>query len=198
MAAETLLLDLDGTVWNSRAWYAATIACLSRSSASEIANRLEGGAAVAHVARESGVSAARLARAARENGTSIDLYECVVETLYRLRAGTTAIGIVSNLPGWLVRPLLESTGIGTYVTTTVTPVPGVPAKPKPHGIMRVLKKMGRKPDHPATWFVGDGKVDAEAAVAAGVQFAWASYGYETEAPPGTAKVLQGFDDVLRL
>ena len=197
MAAETLLLDLDGTVWNSHAWYAATIACLSRSSASEIATRLKGGATVAHVARESGVSAARLARAARENGTSIDLYECVVETLYRLRAGTTAIGIVSNLPGWLVRPLLKSTGIDAYVTATVTPRPGVPAKPKPHGIMRVLEKMGRKPD-PATWFVGDGEVDAEAAVAAGVQFAWASYGYETEAPPGTAKVLEGFDEVLRL
>lgn len=197
MAAETLLLDLDGTVWNSRAWYAATIACLSSASVSEIASRLKGGANVARVARESGVSNARLARAARENGTSIDLYECVVETLYRLRARATAIGIVSNLPGWLVRPLLESTGIDAYVSATMTPRPGVPAKPKPHGLRRVLEEMGRKPD-PATWFVGDGEADAEAAGAAGVQFAWASYGYETRVPLGTVKVLEGFDDVLRL
>ena len=49
-----------------------------------------------------------------------------------------------------------------------------------------------------TWFVGDGAVDAEAAAAAGVRFAWASYGYYTEAPPGTAKVLERFEDVLQL
>ena len=197
MAAETLLLDLDGTVWNSRAWYADAIAQLSSAQASEIATRLEAGESVPGVSRDYGVSDTRLARAASENGTSIELYERVFDTLDRLRARGTGIGIVSNLSGWLARPLLVSTGIEAYVTATVTPRWGVPAKPKPHGIRRVLEEMGRRPDA-GTWFVGDGRTDAEAAQAAGVQFAWASYGYETDAPPGTAKVLARFEDVLEL
>ena len=84
MAAETLLLDLDGTVWNSRAWYADAIAQLSSAQASEIATRLEAGESVPGVSRDYGVSDTRLARAASENGTSIELYERVFDTLDRL------------------------------------------------------------------------------------------------------------------
>ena len=197
MAAETLLLDLDGTVWNSRAWYARAIAELSGVPASEITFRLEAGESVAHVSRDSGVRDARLTRVAKENGASIELYERVIDTLDRLRARGTAIGVVSNLSGWLARPLLDSTGIGAYVTTTVTPRRGVPAKPKPNGIRKILQEMGRRSCE-GVWFVGDGLADAKAAQAAGVPFAWASYGYEAEVPNGTAKVLARFEDVLEL
>ena len=52
--------------------------------------------------------------------------------------------------------------------------------------------MGREADQ-KTWFVGDGVADAEAAEMATVRFAWASYGYESEAPPATEMVLDGFE-----
>ena len=196
MAADTLLLDLDGTVWNSRAWYAAAIARLCGDSAREIAAELEAGANVVRVARERGVTKARLAGAARQDGATVELYGGVFETLERLRARATSIGVVSNLPGWLVGPLLESTGVGGYVAATATPRVGVPAKPQPHGVSKVLKEL----DRPATgaWFVGDGTADAGAARAAGVRFAWASYGYDADAPAGTARVLARFEDVLEL
>ena len=199
MATATLLLDLDGTVWHSRPWYAGTIARLSGGSASEVKGRLEAGESIVQVAKDFRVSNARLAGAAREDAVSLELYEQVPQTLDSLREQGTSIGIVSNLPGWLVSPLLHSTGIEKYIAVTVTPQPwrGVPAKPKPHGIRKVLQEMGREADA-QTWFVGDGAADAEAAKAAGVQFAWASYGYEREAPHGTAKVLECFDDVLQL
>ena len=148
-------------------------------------------------AKDHGVSKARLARAAREDGASVELYEGVLPTLDELRARGTPIGIVTNLPGWLVQPLLESTGIGEYAVAVATPRPGVPAKPKPHGIRRVLTGMGREADL-GTWYVGDAAVDAEAAEAAPVRFAWASFGYESEMPPGTVKVLACFDEVLDL
>ncbi len=197
MAAETLLLDLDGTVWDSRAWYADAIAELSDTPVSEIANRLDAGESIARVSRDCGVRDKSLTRAAKENGTSIELYAQVIDTLDRLQARGTVIGVVSNLSGWLARPLLDSTGVGAYVTATVTPRRGVPSKPKPHGIQKALKEIGRTAGA-GTWFVGDGVTDAQAAQAAGVQFAWASYGYEADAPGGTARVLSGFEDILKL
>lgn len=197
MVAAVVILDLDGTVWNSRPWYAETIARLSGGSALQVGRELEAGASVVRVARDHGVSNARLARAAREDGGAVELYEQVVPTLHRLRGRGTPIGIVTNLPGWLVRPLLLSTGIGKYAAVIATPRAGIPAKPKPHGILWVLAEIEREADA-GTWFVGDGGVDAEAAKAATVRFAWASFGYETEAPSGVGKVLVSFDEVLDL
>ena len=107
------------------------------------------------------------------------------------------MGAVTNLPGWLVTPMTEATGIDEYFEVVVTPRPGVPAKPQPHGIRRALREMGREAG-PHTWFVGDGVADAKAAKAAAVRFAWVSYGYETTAPPDTEMVLYGFKDVLGL
>lgn len=197
MAATAVLLDLDGTVWNSRPWYAETIARLSDGSASKVRQELEAGASVVRAAIDHGVSKTRLARAAREDGASVELYEGVLSTLDELRARGTPISIVTNLPGWLVGPLLESAGIGKYAVAVATPRRGVPAKPQPHGIRRVLTEMERKADF-GTWFVGDGTVDADAAKAASVRFAWASFGYETEEPSGVGKVLASFEEVLDL
>ena len=197
MAAETILLDLDGTVWDSRAWYGETIAQLSGAQTSEVIARLEAGESVAGVSRDYGVRDASLALAAKENCTSIRVYEGVHGTLDRLRKRGTRIGIVSNLSGWLAKPLLECTGIGAYAMATVTPRWGVPAKPKPHGIRKALKEMGQASAE-GTWLVGDGLADAKAAQEACVRFAWASYGYEAIAPRGTHKVIADFDEVLQL
>ena len=65
MAAATLFLDLDGTVWDSRPWYAATVARLSGAPASEIEKSLAAGESIVRVASDRGVTKARLARAAR-------------------------------------------------------------------------------------------------------------------------------------
>ena len=197
MAATAVVLDLDGTVWDSRPWYAETIARLSNGSTSQVGQELEAGTSVVRAAKNHGVSKPRLARAAKEDGVSVELYEGVLGTLDELWARGTSIGIVTNLPGWLVRPLLESTGIGGYAVAVETPRPGVPAKPKPHGIRRVLAEMEREADL-GTWYVGDTTGDAEAAKAAAVQFAWASFGYESDMPSGTGKVLACFDEVLDL
>ena len=197
MAATTVVLDLDGTVWDSRPWYAKTIARLSDGSTSQIGRELEAGTSVVRAAKSHGVSNARLARAAKEDGASVELYEGVLRTLDGLRARGTSIGIVTNLPGWLVRPLLEATGIGEYAGAVATPKAGILAKPQPHGVRRVLAEMGHTADLGA-WFVGDAAVDAEAAEATPVLFAWASFGYERKMPTSTAKVLSSFGEVLDL
>ena len=197
MARRTLLLDLDGTLWDSRPWYAEILAMLGCGSATSLNSTLASGASVVQVASECGVSKSRVAREARNSVATLPFYNGVLRTLEDLTARTTTIGVVTNLPGWLVRPVVQAAGISGHFRVIVTPRPGVPAKPKPHGIRRALQMMRRQPGlH--TWLVGDGFVDAEAAAASGLRFAWASYGYETVRPEGTEVVLSGFEEVLDL
>ncbi len=197
MAAETILLDLDGTVWNSRPWYAETIACLSGVSCDEVERKLLSGKPIVQLAREHYVSKSNLVKSATENAESLVLYKRVKQTLKVLRGRGTPIGVVTNLPGWLVRPLLESKDLKEYFFVTITPRWGIQAKPRPHGIFSALEEIGRGVNAD-TWFVGDGTVDAQAAEAAGIRFAWASYGYEPGPPPGTSEIVEKFEDILRL
>ena len=197
VACSTLLLDLDGTLWNSRPWYASVLARLSVRSAAELEIRLASGTNVAALAKECGVTKYRLAKEARLSIATLRFYGGVQPTLDALRDRGTLMGVVTNLPGWLVSPMTQASGIAELFDAIVTPRPGVPAKPQPHGIRRALEEMEREPS-PRTWFLGDGIVDAAAARAAGVHFAWVSYGYEADAPPGAENVLDSFEDALRL
>ena len=106
------------------------------------------------------------------------------------------MGLVTNLTGWLARPLVEAANIRRYFNAIVTPVPGVPRKPNPRGVVKALNEMEREVDQ-HTWLVGDECIDAGAAKAAGVRFAWASYGYGPTSPPADVE-LDRFADVLEL
>ena len=134
---------------------------------------------------------------ANQHTDALEFYHGVLETLEALRDRGTPMGVVTNLPGWLVTTLTKATGIEDYFDSVVTPRIGVLAKPHPHGIRRALGAIGREAD-PYVWFVGDQTADARAATAAGVRFAWASYGYETVPPTGTERVLPAFEGVLTL
>ena len=197
MAAAAVILDLDGTVWDSRPWFANAIARLSGGSAVQVKRELDADANIIQVMKDYGVSKSQFEWVAREDGGTMQLYEQVIPTLDRLRARGTPMGIVTNLPGWIVMPLLEATGIGNYAAGIATPRAGIPAKPKPHGLRSVLAELKLKVDV-GIWFVGDGTIDAAAAEAASVRFAWASFGYGSEEPNGTDKVLMSFDELLDL
>lgn len=198
MARRTFLLDLDGTIWDSRSWYAEIVAGLSspRGSPVRIKTDLAQGKSVLEVAEEFGVSKGRLEGAARDRGSQLRLYDGVRCALDVLRERGASMGLVTNLAGWLARPLIEATDIRRYFSTIVTPVWGVPRKPSPRGIVRALNEMEREVDlH--TWLVGDECTDAAAARAAGVRFAWASYGYGATISTADAK-LGRFAEVLEL
>lgn len=197
MARPTLLLDLDGTLWDSRSWYAEVLARLSHGSVAALENKLASGSSVVELARECAVTKDRFAREASNSVSSLKFYGGVRPTLDSLRDRGSLMGVVTNLPGWLVRPVARAAGIDEHFGVIMTPRPGVPAKPQPHGIRKALAEMGLEAGR-QIWFVGDGVVDAGAARAAGVRFAWASYGYEAEPPSGVEIVLRGFEDVLRL
>ncbi len=83
MVAATIILDLDGTVWDSRPWYAETIARLSNCSASKVKRELDAGASVVKTANDHGVRKAQLIGAAGKDSPSVRLYEGVLPTLKR-------------------------------------------------------------------------------------------------------------------
>ena len=199
MAGPALLLDLDGTLWDSRPWFAQILAQLSGHSLSELEQRQASGANIVRLADECGVSRTRFARQVGDTSESLSLYDGALQTLETLKGRGTSIGVVTNLPARLVTPMTEGTQLDRYFDTVVTPQPfnGIPAKPSPRGIHVALQRMCREAG-PRTWFAGDGAVDAKAARAAGLSFAWASYGYEAEPPPGTNLILARLDDLLEL
>ena len=144
-----------------------------------------------------GVSKGRFEREAERSVGTLSFYDGALDTLEELAERDASIGVVTNLPRWLVGPMLEATEIDEYFDAVVTPGRGVRSKPSPHGLLKVLREMGEEPGR-EVWFVGDSAADAEAAARAGVSFAWASYGYDDEAPPGTERELGSFGEVLEL
>ncbi len=105
--------------------------------------------------------------------------------------------MVTNLPGWLANPLIDSAGLNDFFCVIVTRSNRVPPKPSPGGINKALEELGAKAK-PDTWYVGDAITDGGAAAAAGVPFAWAAYGYEMVQPAETKRVLHSFAEVLGL
>ena len=196
MDRRTLLLDLDGTLWDSRPWYAEILAELGGGPAKDLEQALASGANVVRLAQEAGVSRSRLATGAKRSAKPIVLFDGVHETLLALKERGTQIGIVTNLPGWLADPLIDRAGINDFFCVVVTRSNRVPPKPKPGGIYKALEALGAESKLDA-WYVGDANADAGAAAAAGVPFAWAAYGYES-VTAGTERVLHGFVEVLDL
>lgn len=199
MADTTLLLDLDGTLWDSRPWFARILARASAEAPAPIEERLARGANIVALARDCGLSRARLARRAHECSDNLHLYDGAIETLGTLVDLETPMGVVTNLPAWLVNPMIAGTGLDEYFDTVITPnrFSGIPPKPNPAGIIAAIRAISPTSDS-TIWFIGDGNADAGAAIEAGVRFAWASYGYETDPPPGTDRVLAQICDILEL
>lgn len=197
MAKSTLLVDLDGTLWDSWPWYADLLAQSSGNSASYFLNRLHAGENIVKLMKENSVSNRVFVNLDNTQYTNLKFYDNVTETLIAVRARKIFVGAVTNLPKWLVSSIVRTTGIDRLVPIIVTPSIGVPAKPNPRGILAALRMIGQVPSS-YCWFVGDRSEDADAAAAAKVRFAWVSYGYQIRRPETAEYTLNNFSDVLSL
>lgn len=193
MAARTLLFDLDGTLWDSHQWYGAALCAGSVLTRDDAVARLQAGHNVVRLAREVGISDARFSRLCCEAVTALSLYPGVPEVLRTLGERGTLMGVVTNLPGRLVEPVIGDLGIAHHFATRIYNA----RKPGGGGIIRALGELDRGADD-SVYYVGDMETDALAAQRAGVQFAWASYGYCDERPPRTRVELENFTDILTL
>jgi len=107
------------------------------------------------------------------------------------------MGVVTSLPGWLAELLISERGLRQYFDAFVHAGNCRSRKPHPTPILAALRMLGPEPGH-SMFYVGDSELDAQAASAAGVSFAWASYGYGAVKPKNAVKVLHLFEDVLLL
>lgn len=193
MALQAVLLDLDGTVWDSFPWYAALLAQEAARPRAELLEQLRDGGNLIRLLRECGVTRARFVRLCEQNAGDLPLYQGVRAGIEELVKREVPIAAVTSLSGRLAEPMLIGTGLRTHFGATVYAA----KKPHPGAALEALELLGVEPG-PACCFVGDLRADAECARRAGIGFAWASYGYAAAHPEPDAPALRTLDEILRL
>jgi HAD superfamily hydrolase (TIGR01509 family) len=193
MAATALLFDLDGTVWDSFPCYGLALSERLGLSAGEVIELLHKNGNVVGLARGAGLSNHTFSELTLRAINELRLYPNVIDTLQELSQQSIPIAIVTNLPKWLVSPLLFRTGLSNYFGAVET----VAGKPSGKGLTKALKTLGVRPSE-EVFYVGDLANDAQAANAAGVSLAWASYGYGTVQPKSTLVRIDNFSDIMNL
>jgi phosphoglycolate phosphatase len=90
-------------------------------------------------------------------------------------AGRT-LAVHTNKPGALARRILEGLGLLGHFAAVVGG-DEAPRKPDPTGSLEILARLGAAPDG-AVW-IGDSRVDAETARAAGIPFVAVTWGFQS-------------------
>ena len=114
-------------------------------------------------------------RYADTRATAADLYPGVEDMLKQLHTAGHAMAVCSNKPQFLCEKVLLETGIISYFGAVVGGDAVRRSKPDPMHLLHALASICR--DGQPFFFVGDSRIDADAAAAAGAMFVWASYGY---------------------
>jgi phosphoglycolate phosphatase-like HAD superfamily hydrolase len=197
MAPKAILCDLDGTVWDSFPWYSAVIAQETALSHNAILGELRRGCSIVAVCKHAGVTDTRFRNLCTAYGDALTLYPGVRDSLRALTDRRIATAAVTSLPARIAEPLLECSGIRSLFVEVVNASNCAARKPSPVPLTFALSRMGVEPER-NIFYVGDQAGDAAAAHAAGLSFAWASYGYGGECPCASATVLKSFDEVLLL
>ncbi len=104
------------------------------------------------------------------------LYPGVRETLEHFRS--IPLAVVTNKPSDLSEPLLGTLGIRGFFRMVVGADAGLPLKPAPDALLRILRDLAAPPERAAV--VGDGTTDIGAGRAAGVTTCAVTYGFRSE------------------
>ena len=192
--ARAILFDLDGTVWDSWQWYAKLLCDRGAGPVDEQLALIKGGQPAAILFRKAGLSTAQFNGACTLDAPP--LYEGVAATLRDLADRGIRLGIVTNLPKWLYAPMLTSHGDALPFETAVG-WSDSRRKPNPDSLELAMKRLEIDPT-PQDWYVGDTDSDAQAALAAGMSFAWAAWGYGPTCPNGASRCLEMPEEIAEL
>lgn len=185
MDSKVVILDLDGTVWDSWPWYARLLQVEPEGLASE----LRAGKSIASMLRRAGHQA-DFRRLARTHSDALALYGPVEEVLEEVAAGGVRTAVVTNLPGWMAEPMLAAKLLSERFDL-VLPWSRT-EQSKAARIRRAAAQLGA-----SGWYVGDLAADRSAAYTAGASFAWASWGYGQQALEAD-RVLADFTELVTL
>jgi phosphoglycolate phosphatase len=103
------------------------------------------------------------------------LYPSVIGVLEHFRSIPKAV--ISNKTSEFVQPLLDGLKISRFFHTIIGADRGLPLKPAPDAVLRVLSDVGVPRDR--TVMVGDGATDIQAGKAAGVMTCAVTYGFRS-------------------
>lgn len=197
MAGAACILDLDGTVWDSHPWYQRALErCIGRR-AEEVGDALLEGQSIVRVVESYGVTRTSFVRALRATCDGA-LYPGIADAIRTVAAKGMPLGVHTSLPGWIAEPLLAQTGLAPFFGQAVIHAGNCRArKPSPVGLLAALRVLDTEPSD-RVFYVGDRAVDAETAMAAGVRFVWAEYGYGERRPSYTAISLKRAEDLTWL
>lgn len=195
MANSAILFDLDGTIWESYSWYAKILTREVGGSVSHRIQQLRDGHSVVSMCAACGLSNSRFQTLCISSAGELPLYPEVSHCLEDLNRRGDQMGVVTSLPGRLAEPLLHKLGLADIFRVVIHAGNCRYRKPSPEPLLLALRLI--RGEASGSWYVGDQGTDAKAAAAAGVRFAWASYGYGDDRPIG-ATVLKHFRDVLSL
>lgn len=196
MAKAALIVDLDGTLWDSFPLYSSVLKehwGLPKASTLE---QLAGGQSVLRIAQNAGITRNRLVAAIATAGP-VQLFEGVRDTLKLLHERGRPMAVVTSLSGRLAVPMLSGSMLHEFFEVVVHAGNCRRRKPSAGPILAAIERLGLEP-HSGSVYVGDRHEDAVAAQAAGVGFAWASYGYGVGCPAGTDVVLERFAQIADL
>jgi HAD superfamily hydrolase (TIGR01662 family) len=195
MATKAILFDLDGTIWESYSWYARILSERAGGSTARRIEQLRAGHSVVSMCNACGLSSSIFRSLCVASAKSLPLYPDVIQCLDELNRRGHPLGVVTSLSGRLADPLLRELGLAEKFGMVVHAGNCRYRKPSPEPLLMALQAIGGEPSN--SWYVGDKSSDSDTAAAAGVRFAWASYGYGDSCPDG-AVVLRHFRDVLFL
>src|SRR5262249_39829955 len=104
LAARAVLLDLDGTLWDSYPWYAQVLEQTGKLSRAAARRRLRGRESIVTLMRECGLGLGTFRAACAD----LRLYAGALESLRRLDRRDASLGVVTSLPQRLALPMLEA------------------------------------------------------------------------------------------
>jgi HAD superfamily hydrolase (TIGR01509 family) len=187
MAANALIFDLDGTIWDSADWFATALSQGDSTAADAARAQLIGGGNIIRALGEAGISRAQLLSEAGRSGPP-PLFPGMREALEKLARRGVPMAVATSLPGTLATPMLASANLGAVFSVVVHAGTCRTPKPHPRSIHMALEMLGVQAS-PESFYIGDRKSDAEAATRAGISFAWVMHGYERPAADSGIRAL---------
>lgn len=106
-------------------------------------------------------------------------YDETIETLESLKAQGVPMVVLTNKPGNIARPLLESLNLLDWFVEVIGDGDGFPRKPDPAVLLALMERHRARPEW--TLMVGDGVPDVQVAKAAGCVAVAALWGYTRKA-----------------
>lgn len=190
MALNALILDLDGTIVDSRPWYERVFVDRFGRPTPAVNEKLHANCPPVRLASELGIKRSHFEQECRASVGDLSPYPDIVTTLESIAAGGVPLALVTAVPASFAALALEHLHLQDAFRVVVAAKWGRRPKPAPDGILEAIMVLGLDVTEQGIWYVGDMRSDMLVAKAARIQFALATWGY------GSPEEMQAADRIL--